>query len=204
MIRKSFAILFIVFTSIACKKNATIVGRVYNPATGEGMADQEVQFFKNFDSKDVDADETYYTDANGNYSIPFRNKGKHSRIYFPDFDTSEYYLLNNYEKNILESGEDIQYDLPVLNHAVLLIRLPEHLDSLFGLSAYFETIVSIQHDLAKDYYKRPIIKSEERDIIINAVEGNTSVDVVVTSSKKGFALSGSINVKHGEINILEL
>jgi hypothetical protein len=87
-----------IFILIACGKEKTITGRVYNPVTGEAISNMEVRLLRgktgtrgSVDGSGKKLLETTTTDANGNYSFTYKQRS--SKGYFLSFiyDYDAYY-----------------------------------------------------------------------------------------------------------------
>ena len=78
---KYLIFIFALFFVFSCGKKRTISGRVYNPITGNGIegvviAEFREKFCLSYDGCPDKALETATTDANGYYSMPYRDKKK--------------------------------------------------------------------------------------------------------------------------------
>jgi len=116
---KNLAYLTFILLLSACGKKYTATGRVYNPVNGKGIAGLEVQVRKGkaclgYDGCGSKLLESTTTDANGYYSINYRDKGSQYLLFKNDLD--EYYRLNS---NIPGVSGNQEYDLLLVTEGYL-------------------------------------------------------------------------------------
>lgn len=87
-----------IFLLIACGKEKTIVGRVYNPVTSAGIPNMEVRLLRSKTGMPGSVDgsgkkllETTTTDANGNYSFTYRQRSSKGYSLSFIYDHDAYY-----------------------------------------------------------------------------------------------------------------
>jgi len=95
---KYLIFIFALFFVFSCGKKRTISGRVYNPITGNGIegvviAEFREKFCLSYDGCPDKALETATTDANGYYSMPYRDKKKGQYILFNYGVDDNYYRI---------------------------------------------------------------------------------------------------------------
>ena len=95
--RKLIILLAITFLLISCNKKYHVVGRVFNPITGEGFPNVKVEFSRSTGGLPGGDEEVIstLTDANGNYSLEY--KGRAERVKLDG-------LSNLYELGTLKEG----------------------------------------------------------------------------------------------------
>ena len=77
-----FFLVFIAALLISCKKKYHVVGRAYNPITGQGLANLKVEFIKTNTEFPGGYDEvaSTWTDANGNYEIEYKGRAERVKL----------------------------------------------------------------------------------------------------------------------------
>ncbi len=108
---KYLAFIFGIFLVVSCGKNRTVKGRVYNPVNGNGISGIEVQVRKgksclSYDGCGSKLLESTTTDANGYYSMEYKDKGSQYLLFKHDIDA--YYRINS---NIPGISGNQEYDL---------------------------------------------------------------------------------------------
>ena len=138
----------------SCGKDHTITGRVFNPVNDEGIANIQVQIFKDKFSMPGSQDgagrkliETVTTNANGEYAISFNDRdSKHYSLVF-NYDTEKYY--DNIKTGDIGIEDNLdEYDLPLVENGFLKqIKTNQNcFDSNDVLSIIYK------HYLLNDYY----------------------------------------------------
>jgi len=96
--KKLLCLLIIPVLLISCNKKYHVIGRVYNPVTGEGLANVKVEFFKSNVGLSTGYSEvaSTLTDGNGNYDLEYKGKAENVKL---ELDASLYQLGNYYEGN---------------------------------------------------------------------------------------------------------
>jgi len=108
---KHLAYFTFILLLASCGKKYTATGRVYNPVNGNGIVGLEVQIRKgkaclNYDGCGSKLLESTTTDANGYYSITYRDRGGQYLLFKNDID--EYHRINSNIPGV--SGNQV-YDL---------------------------------------------------------------------------------------------
>ncbi len=122
-----FFLVFIAALLISCKKKYHVVGRAYNPITGQGLANLKVEFIKTnteFPGGYDEVDSTW-TDANGNYEIEYKGRAERVKLDGPEGYYGLGTLYNgSYEQAvILEHKTTQQIDWHVVGYGKLKLNI---------------------------------------------------------------------------------
>lgn len=89
-------LLILLVLLISCNKKYHVIGRVYNPITGEGLANVKVEFFRSTVGEIPAGNEeitSTLTDANGYYDLAYKGRAENIKL---ELDGSLYELGNFY------------------------------------------------------------------------------------------------------------
>jgi len=108
---KYITFIFSILLMVSCGKQRVVKGRVYNPVTGNGISGIEVQVRKgksciSYDGCGSKLLESTTTDANGNYSMQYRDKDDQYLLFKHNID--DFYRINS---NIPGISGNQEYDL---------------------------------------------------------------------------------------------
>lgn len=149
--RKLIALLVIFTAVVSCKKDYTITGRIYNAATGEGVANSKVLFTPKIRKGENKKTVELTTDANGYYSYKGKvNLNKAQRILFSDFQTHEYHLLAPYDRALLDGNKENVEDLAFLR-VLPAYLLYKDTNSNSGTQVKF-VYIRLQSKISSTYY----------------------------------------------------
>ena len=145
---KHLAYFTFILLLASCGKKYTATGRVYNPVNGNGIVGLEVQIRKgkaclNYDGCGSKLLESTTTDANGYYSITYRDRGGQYLLFKNDLD--EYHRINS---NIPGVSGNQEYDLLLvtkgyMQKTIANINCFDANDQLTITSAYHKSITEL-------------------------------------------------------------
>ncbi len=124
--KKLLVLLSIFLLLISCKDKHHVVGRVYTPITGQGIANVKVEFLKSTASLPGGYKEvaSTLTDANGNYELEY--KGIASRV---QTETYDLYFLGSLQEGsyktamLLDHKETQEIDWHVVGYGKLKLNI---------------------------------------------------------------------------------
>ncbi len=162
---KYLIFIFALFFVFSCGKKRTISGRVYNPITGNGIegviiAEFREKFCLSYDGCPDKALETATTDANGYYSMPYRDKKKGQYILFNYGVDDNYYRirttshLDNSNRRFISGNQE--YDLLLVTEGYLQRTITntscfDANDQLTITSAYHKSIPELNSSTVAIY-----------------------------------------------------
>lgn len=141
----------LILLAVGCRKSNSIVGRVYNAYTGEGVENIEVVLHRNVTARNPEGKPVFfYTNYLGDFFIDMNlNPNRGHRLEIRGIYPDQYYLLNPYEVAIADKQRSRRIDLAFVELQNVILHLN---DTTKAMPSEQRLLAQFSHPVAEGYF----------------------------------------------------